>query len=154
MASVEIYMSNDLDQLADKVLVNRNDLFVTNHFVTQTAGINHWLSLKLAQKEGVMANFKFTTPNDLIMSVAQVFGNTNSSEYSAENIRWRIFKLLDSSIFNSKFKSVASYYKEDQLKRIQLATKLADLFDQYIIYRTDMMVEWQDKRYEEDNRES
>lgn len=144
MASVQIHMADRIDLLVDKIKPRRDSIFKPLYFVTQTAGINHYLSLKLAASDGVFAHAKFISPNELMMDVARLLGNTNSSEYSTESLRWRIFKLLVSDAFTQAFPYVAAYYRNEELKRVQLATKLADLFDQYIVYRTDMVVGWQE----------
>lgn len=144
MAGVTIHMADRIDLLVDKIKPRRDSIFKPLYFVTQTAGINHYLSLKLATSDGVLAHAKFISPNELMMDVARLLGNPNSSEYSTESLRWRIFKLLVSDPFTQSFPYVAAYYRNEELKRVQLATKLADLFDQYIVYRTDMVVGWQE----------
>lgn len=143
MKNVQIYMATDLDQLIDQIDLQTNSIFQKHTFITQTNGINHYLKIRLAEKYGVISNFEFLTPNELIMDVAHKMGNLNSAEFSTENIRWRLFQLLDSADFKEKFPYIHDYYSSDELKRIQLSTKLADLFDQYTVFRTDMMIEWQ-----------
>ncbi len=144
MNRAHIYMATDVDQLLEKVHLKRTSLFQKHSFVTQTSGINHYIKLKIAEKNGVISNQEFLSPNELIMEVAHIMGNLNSAEFSTENVRWRLFKLLNSSAFCQEFPEVAVYFEQDELKRMQLATKLADLFDQYTVFRTDMMLEWQE----------
>ena len=141
MAGVKIYMANTTEELVKKIEVRRRSPFDQLTFVTQTTGIKHYLSLKLADRESVFCHSAFMTPNELMMDVARLLGNPNSSEFSTENMRWRIFTLLQDDEFKQLFPYVKEYYQGDELKRIQLATKLADLFDQYIVYRTDMMTD-------------
>lgn len=147
MAGVQIYMANTTEELVKKIELRRRSPFDQLTFVTQTTGIKHYLSLKLAERESVFCHSAFMTPNELMMDVARLLGNPNSSEFSTENMRWRIFTLLQDDEFKKQFPYVEEYYQEDELKRIQLATKLADLFDQYIVYRTDMMTDWLQNRF-------
>ena len=151
--SVKIYISNDLERLAEKVNPNATHPMKPSVFITQTEGIKHWLSLKLAKKEGIFTNFKFYKPNQFINEVAFQMHTGNPKAYNNENLRWWLFHILNDGRFKKLFPGVATYYLSDDLRRIQLACKVADLFDQYLVYRTDMMVDWSDLNYQEKDDE-
>lgn len=150
---LQLYISNSLEQLAEQVELVETDPFHPSVFVSQTEGIKHWLSLFLAKKEGVFSNFRFYKPNEFINEVAFLLSAGKPNTYDAENIRWMIFRFLSNDSFKKQFGWVAKYYAGDDLRRIQLACKVADLFDQYIVYRTEMMVNWSDKHYQPSDRE-
>ena len=44
--------------------------------------------------------------------------------------------------FVKQFKTIANYYYNDDIKRIQLAGKMADLFEQYLVYRPQYITAW------------
>src|SRR5690606_99700 len=57
-----------------------------------------------------------------------------------------IYQLLGEPEFIAKFKDISGYYTQavadKDLKRLALAEKIADLFDQYQMYRPDMIRDW------------
>jgi len=150
---LQLYVSNDLKELAEKIILTEQDPFQKSIFITQTEGIKHWLSLYLADKEGVFSNFRFYKPNEFINDVAYMLMAGKPSLFNPENIRWMIYHILNEDEFKNQFGWVAKYYAKDELRRIQLACKVSDLFDQYIVYRTEMMENWSDHSYMPEERE-
>jgi exodeoxyribonuclease V gamma subunit len=114
--------------------------------VTQTAGMNNWLKMQIASHLGIAANCRFLKPNDLIHQLYYLLGGRYTEILSTQNLTWLLFKLLGESDFTDKFPEVASYYQDSEtdkdLKRMGLAEKVADLFDQYQIYRPEMIGQW------------
>ncbi|TAH03426.1 MAG: exodeoxyribonuclease V subunit gamma [Sphingobacteriales bacterium] len=149
--AINLQVSNSLTQLAKSLCVNlqqeNNSVFQPHFLVTQTDGMNNWLKLQMAQNMGIAANYKFLKPNDLIQQVYNLFmpwGDTKP--LSADNQTWLLYKLLAEAEFTNRFKAVANYYHnqgpDKEIKRLALAQKVADLFDQYQIYRPQLIQEW------------
>lgn len=151
--SVQLYISNSLEQLAHQIEIKENEPLSPSIFVSQTEGIKHWLSLFITQKEGIFSNFRFFKPNEFINEVAFQMGAGNPSAYKVENTRWLLFKLLDNRFFKERYPWVSKYYAKDELRKIQLSCKLADLFDQYIVYRTEMIMNWSNPDYSPNEQE-
>src|SRR6202000_1254027 len=63
-----------------------------------------------------------------------------------ENLVWLIYQLMGESDFHRRFPIQSDYFHsagmERDQKRMGLAEKLADLFDQYQIFRPEMIKEW------------
>ncbi|MEG1380439.1 MAG: exodeoxyribonuclease V subunit gamma, partial [Bacteroidales bacterium] len=51
------------------------------------------------------------------------------------HLKFKLFLLLQQDGFKTQFPDIARYYEGDEKRRLQLAEKLADLFDQYQVYR-------------------
>ena len=53
--------------------------------------------------------------------------------------------LLPKHLEEPEFGSLARYLADDEsgLKRWQLATRVADVFDQYLVYRPDWVIGWE-----------
>lgn len=143
-------VSNSLESLA-RVLSQElqdagNSVFEPHLIVTQTEGMNNWLKMQIAEHHGIAANCRFLKPNDLIHQLYFLLGGEFTELLSAQNLTWLIFKLLGEKDFIKRFPAVSSYYEtsgsDKDLKRMALAEKAADLFDQYQIYRPDMIREW------------
>ncbi|HTN21623.1 MAG TPA: exodeoxyribonuclease V subunit gamma [Pelobium sp.] len=148
--ALRLQVSNSLSILAqyfcDDLKAQNISVFQPYYLVTQTEGMNNWLRLKLAENLGIAANYKFLKPNDLINQIYATLGGEFAKPLTAENQTWLIFRILGERDFINRFKEIASYYTantpDKDLKRIALAEKIADLFDQYQIYRPQLIQDW------------
>src|SRR5688572_19868999 len=150
--SFRLYSSNQLESLSDELLKRftkrRLNVFQPDYVVTQTDGMGNWLKLQVAthSREGIAANIQFLTPNALIEKVYRLLGGVYQVSFSSRNLCWLVFAVLGEKEFMEKFPFIASYYEkasvEKDVKRLALAQKLADLFDQYQIYRPDLVDGW------------
>lgn len=148
--ALKLQVSNSLSILAKyfckDLKAQKISVFQPYYLVTQTDGMNNWLKMKLADNLGIAANYRFLKPNDLINQIYAVLGGDFMQPLSAENQSWLLFKILAEKDFVKRFTHIAAYYTEDNpdkdLKRMALAEKIADLFDQYQIYRPEMIRDW------------
>ena len=148
--SIQLGISNALKSLVDQLayqLSGQTSVFQPVYIVTQTAGMNIWLKQQLAQKLGIAANIQFLKPNDAIhLLFKKLSGKYLFQSISAHDLNWLIFDILNESEFKSQFQKIAEYYNqtglEGDIKRMALAEKIADLFDQYQVYRAPEMDLW------------
>ncbi len=148
--ALHLNASSSLEHLATSLASNMNghdkSVFDPHFIVTQTEGMNNWLKMQIADKIGIAANCRFLKPVDLINEVFYILGGTFPQTLSTTNLTWLLFKVLGGRDFTVRFPSIASYYLSNSLdkdvKRLALAEKMADLFDQYQIYRPAMMRDW------------
>ncbi len=146
---LELNVSNSLEELSKCIASNfrqqRPDVFQPYHIVTQTEGMNNWLKLQLASQNGIAANIRYMKPNDIVQRVYFLLGGKLNNSLSSSNIRWILFQLLGEEDFSKSFRHIAEYYElssNAHVKRMALAEKLADLFDQYQVYRPDYIEQW------------
>ncbi len=148
---INLQVSNSLTQLAKNLCQNlqqqQNSVFTPHCLVTQTDGMNNWLKLQMASNMGIAANYKFLKPNDLIQQVYHLFLPWGDAKpLSAHNQTWLLYKLLADTEFIKRYKTVSDYYNtqhsDKEIKRLALAEKVADLFDQYQIYRPQLIQGW------------
>ena len=148
--SLKIYISNDIEnlagKLADSIHSNPLDLFQKEYIVIQTEGMSRWLSVKIAEKNGIFSNFAFFSPNDILFELFKLANIHTSDIFNINNLRWLIYNILGTKSFKIKFTGTYQYFKEDKIKQLQLATKLADLYDQYSIYRPDYIRLWNEDK--------
>jgi exodeoxyribonuclease V gamma subunit len=143
-------ISNSLESLAadlSEILSKESrSVFDPYYIVTQTEGMNNWLKLRLAAHLGIAANYRFLKPNELINQLYFLLDGPSTELLSRENLGWLLFKLLGGKDFMEQFPEVAAYYQQGSsgkdLRRMALAEKVADLFDQYQIYRPAMVEQW------------
>ncbi len=147
---IQLGISNSLKSLVDQLsgqLNQHSSVFQPVYIVTQTAGMNIWLKQQLAQKLGIAANIQFLKPNDAIhLLFRKLSGRYLANSISAHDLNWLIFDILEEKEFKSNFQKIAEYYNQDglegEIKRMALAEKIADLFDQYQVYRASEIEHW------------
>lgn len=143
---LQLNVSNSLTnlavQLASGMREEVGNVFQKQWLITQTEGMNNWLTIQLAGQLGISANSKFVKPNDMVKQLYYWLGGDSTKVLGADHLQWLVYNLLDEKQFSQRFKDIAAYYQNDDVKRIALAGRVADLFDQYQVYRPDMVDEW------------
>ena len=138
------YSSNHLESLcqtlAENITNHEQDIFRKEVIITPNAGMNAWLKTELARRNGIFANFEFTGQDEFFALTYQLLFN-GKLRNNKDFIRYKIYELLDGD-FKTKFPEVAGYYHDNELRRFQLAEKIAGLFDQYQLYRSEMITGW------------
>ncbi|MBW2207912.1 MAG: exodeoxyribonuclease V subunit gamma, partial [Deltaproteobacteria bacterium] len=115
--------------------------------VVQSRGMERWLSMQLAKQHNVCANIRFPFPNTFIQDIfARVLPEPKvSSAFDQQTMTWRVMKYLPACLSRPEFDSVRSYLgpNPEGIKRLQLSDRIADLFDQYMVFRPDMVFRWE-----------
>lgn len=128
--------------------------------VVQNPGMQHWLNLAIANERGISMNMCYALPAQylwkLIRTLASEDDVPDQSPYSREVLTWRIYALLATNtiIEDSDFAPATRYWQsgsekgkdfssQENLKRYQLAEQMADLFEQYLIFRPQWLDSWQ-----------
>ncbi len=151
MADLRIHQSNRLERLADLLAeFCRQPVgapFEPEHIVVPNPGMARWLSLRLADRLGVCANVEFPLPSSFSWEVwRRALPNVpDEPAFSASVLTWRIFAMLDRIADEPVFRPLASYLDDtDDLRRFELAEHIAEVFDQYLVYRPEMIVAWEE----------
>ncbi len=144
------YTSNSqetlIEKLAEKTGRPLYSPLLPEIFITQHIGMNHWISTKLAEKQGICSNIRFLYPNAFIYSLLK---KTNPklperSPYEPDILTWKIMEILPSCLKNDGFGPLRAYLSDrPDIKAFQIAKKIADVFDQYIIFRPSMLNDWE-----------
>lgn len=147
-----LFTSNRLerlsDQLADVLRTPLSSPFAPELIVVQSQGMERWLSLQLAEKLGVAANLDYPFPNRFVRELAEIaFPDQIAEEvsvYERRYLTWEIMRLLPDCLERAEFESLRNYLsgQASMLKRLQLSVRIADLFDQYLVFRPDMIRKW------------
>lgn len=152
--AVSLYFSHKLElllkQFSADLAQQKEAVFQPSYVVTQTEGMEKWVSMGVAKEKGVFANFSYMKPNDMVLEVARILKVTQHFKMTPNKIKWWLYFLLNEVEFVNRFQIVSRYYhgmENSDLKRMQLATKIADVFDQMVIYRQDYIKAWNDNNY-------
>jgi exodeoxyribonuclease V gamma subunit len=119
--------------------------------LVQSNGMAEWIKIELARQGGVCAATRVELPSRFLWrTYRQVLGTHNvppDSPLDKLPMTWRLMALLPPCLNDPVFKPVAGFLKGDEPDRLlQLASRLADLFDQYQIYRPDWLQDWAAER--------
>ncbi len=121
--------------------------------VVQNPGMARWLLQQIALQAGIAANFVFPLPARFAWQVfaSQLGEIPEQSDFERSVMQWRILGLLPELRRDRRFAEVAGYLRDDRdgRKAFQLAGRLSDLFDQYLVFRPDMLIEWEEGRDEQ-----
>ncbi len=142
---LRLYISNKIENLSlqfAKHIKSNSNCFASELVIMQTSGMERWLALETAKHNGVFTNFSFKKPNSFINQLYQLAEIEADSLYNTENLKWIIYHFLNDDEFKNQFEQVALYYETDDIKRLQLSVKIADLFDQYLLYRQEYIEAW------------
>ncbi|WP_233200914.1 exodeoxyribonuclease V subunit gamma [Limnohabitans sp. G3-2] len=115
--------------------------------LVQSNGMAEWIKIELARQGGVCAATRVELPSRFLWrTYRQVLGAHNvppDSPLDKLPMTWRLMALLPGCLADPVFQPVAGFLRGDEPDRLlQLASRLADLFDQYQIYRPDWLQDW------------
>ncbi|MDO8910109.1 MAG: exodeoxyribonuclease V subunit gamma [Pseudohongiella sp.] len=124
--------------------------------LVQSNGISQWLKLALAADIntpdpmdagcGIAAAMDISLPGRFHWRAYRaVLGDLpETSPFDKPLLSWRLLRLLPSLLDDAEFAALKHFLADDkgQRKQFQLAQRLADLLDQYQIYRADWLNDW------------
>lgn len=149
MPALNLHVSNRLDLLAAALgeVTSRplDSPFTPEIVVVQSLATRRWLSLRLAEFTGVFANYEFPFLGELVARcVKAATGDAAAAERpSIELLTWRIESALRQCVDGEESSAVCRYLSDgDSLKRFTLSGRIANLFDQYRLYRPDLLLKW------------
>ncbi|WP_317918112.1 exodeoxyribonuclease V subunit gamma [Vibrio sp. MACH09] len=147
-----VYHSNQIDLLKSLLveLIRSSPLdnpFEKEQILVQSPGMSQWLKMEMAAELGVAANIEFPLPATFIWNMfVQVLDDVpERSAFNKESMTWKLLLLLPSCLHREEFAPLASYLAndDDKSKLYQLAEKIADIFDGYLVYRPEWIAAWE-----------
>jgi exodeoxyribonuclease V gamma subunit len=113
--------------------------------VVPSSGVARWLKYRLADRHGVCANVAFPYPAQFIWRLfARLLPEVpETSPFDARVMAWRLYGLLGRLPGSAVFARLHAYLaRSDARGRLELAQRIAALFDQYLVYRPDWLQRW------------
>lgn len=147
-----VYHSNQLDllkTLAAFQIENHplRDPFQSEVVLVQSPGMAQWLQMSLAEQFGIAANIAFPLPATFIwdMFVRVLPDIPKESAFNKSSMSWKLMTILPEMLSRPEFRMLQHYLVEDEGKRklFQLASRVADLYDQYLVYRSEWLNAWE-----------
>jgi exodeoxyribonuclease V gamma subunit len=117
--------------------------------LVQSNGVAEWLKIALAEELGVCAATRVALPARFQWEAYRgMLGPERvprRSPFDKDALTWRLMRLLPEVLDQPAFAPLARFLDDgDAERRLQLAERLADLYDQYQVYRADWLADWAD----------
>jgi exodeoxyribonuclease V gamma subunit len=159
MNGLHLYTSNRLEnlvaELAGVITTPLGSPFLKEIIMVQSLGMRRWLTLEIAERLGICMQCEFPFPltfltetlHSLIPEMAE-----RPAPPNRDAMTWSIYRLLPVMLKRPEFAPVRGFLAdEDDLKRYQLAAQIAGLFDQYLLFRPELLLDWEADEWREDD---
>jgi exodeoxyribonuclease V gamma subunit len=166
-----------LAQLVRLLLQQECSPLTSQTVVVENPGLAHWLKMQMAQSLGIAANIEFPMPSRFFWQVQRSVQPEldDESVFSKETLTWLVLECLENSqILNQPtfellhtylsvhdtdaVETITDQHESDQpqkdqqqaVKLYRLASTIADLYDQYLVFRPDWLAAWQNNDFRMD----
>jgi exodeoxyribonuclease V gamma subunit len=145
-----LYHAPDLEtlgELATTLLATpMREPFAPALVVVPSQGMGRWLTLELARKQGIAMQLEVQLPAKFVWDLSRLcLGQLpEQSAFSPSSLSWRLYDWLCEPEQLAQAPRLAHYLDGgDERRRLSLAVKIADVFDQYLLYRDDWLAAWE-----------
>ena len=116
-------------------------------FLVQSNGVAEWLKIALAEDLGVCAATRVALPARFMWEAYRgMLGRERvptRAPFDKDPLTWRLMRLLPTLLQEDGYEPLARFLADgDAERRLQLAERVADLYDQYQVYRADWLADW------------
>ncbi len=142
------YSSDSLTKLADHFLdlfgqSNPENAFQKKWIIVQNREMQEWLTLREAEKHKISANNQFVFPSEFIWKLYRLCEPEFPSVLPSDKnpMLWSIYGLLRDK--EGVFENFEFDLSSDETQLYQLSKAIADVFDQYQVYRPELLKNWE-----------
>jgi exodeoxyribonuclease V gamma subunit len=143
-----LYHHHDLERLLDLLAAlqshHAGPPLAADTVLVPNRGVGRWLQMRMAERHGVAADLEFPLPARFFWQLLSrsLPDSPDSSAYEQEHLRWHLYAALPE--IAREVPRLARYLSGgSEIGRLQLAERLADVFDEYLIFRRDMLAAWE-----------
>jgi exodeoxyribonuclease V gamma subunit len=153
--SLTVVSHPDLHTLADhfaakiRTRPEGTDLMTPEFVIVQTPGMKKWLALETARRNSVFTQVKMLMPRQCIMNVGYRLLGTKEkrSAFEQDVLPWALFRLITEGLESRvpELGQIQSYAGslERESKLFAFSQQVAEIFDQYMLYRPDWLERWE-----------
>ncbi len=156
-AMLHVYHSNRLEALFVLLCTLREAQPLSDPIAPETVlvanpGIGRWLNLQIADRESIAANIEYHLPATFVWQLYRdcLDDVPEQSQFDKRVLQLRLMGLLAELEHESDslWQPLRHYLQADDAeladtKRVQLASRIADVFDQYLVYRPQRLLDWE-----------
>lgn len=148
---LQVYHGNRLEVLAEELAritaVPLADPFRPETIVLQNQGMARWVAQQLARHNGIGARLEFPLPASFLWRMLRAWlpDAPDAIRFDKGALLWRVRKHLPDLLDRPAFAPLHRYLADDAsgLKLYRLAQRIADLFDQYLVFRPELVLGWE-----------
>lgn len=152
---LNIFTAKNLHTLAAQLLQQRDaatsqNLLLPEMYVVQNHGMAQWLSLYIAEEEGIAANIEYKFPAEIFWQIVRVMNPSIPQTLPSERepMRWALMHILKNHS-DPSLNTIQQYInrgdsQKNEVRRWQLSGRIANVFDQYLTFRPAMLLKWED----------
>ncbi|QFU22590.1 exodeoxyribonuclease V subunit gamma [Shewanella eurypsychrophilus] len=128
-------------------------VLMPEHVLVQSPGMSTWLRLEVAKKNKIAAALEFPLPSSFIWQLCHILlpDVPKENAFTKPAMTWKLMELLPGLLAIQEFAPLNNYLTSGQdqpeqdnpLKLFQLCGQIADIFDQYLVYRPDWIAAWE-----------
>src|SRR5690606_24077369 len=106
-----------------------------------------WVSMRLSERHGIWAGSTFPFPRRFVHQLFEaLLGDAleGADPFSPPRLVWSILSERPAHLKDPAFAEIASFVADDPrgLHRFELARRIASVFDQYLVFRPEMLLTW------------
>ena len=115
--------------------------------LVQSNGMAEWIKMALARSAGICAAINVQLPARFMWQCYRRLLGPDQlparSPMDKTALTWRLMRILPELLPREGYQPIADYLGgDDPARRFQLASRIADLYDQYQVYRPDWLAHW------------
>ncbi len=162
-----IYRSNKAEWLAEilgqELRLNPPEITEEVNIIVSTWPSSRWLSEKLSIINDINALVKFPFPGKYLKSLVKRIIGIDPNEkdpWEKNHLVWNILELLPELMKEEEAQIIQSWLKISEkekdhinLNSWDLANNIAEMFDDYILYRPEIIKQWLSKKKKKNSRE-
>ena len=147
-----LHTSNRIENLARRLVEVTEEQRLEGSLASETVmtlnpGIARWLQFEIAKMTGVSFGWDFPLPGKLFKRILAAFEPNfeTAGDFPEDLARWHLFDLLSKLEDKPSFSQVRAYCQPgSHSRRLGFANRLARLYDEYLVYRPDEIIRWED----------
>ena len=151
---LRLFQSNEMQNLAVAFCNNEpevRDPFNSSTVIIQSFELRYWLQLQITEFKGISSNIDFQLPAsflwNLYKSLTPEAADLDRSPYEREIMVWRLMRILKKGqSLNQDISDYLEPEKKRNLRLYELSNELASMFDEYLMYRPDWVLEWESNK--------
>jgi exodeoxyribonuclease V gamma subunit len=137
-----------VEELGDTLAESPPGPFAPEPIIVQGRGMERWLSMELSRRFGVWANPSFPFPRRYLLELFERSLGADLqalSRFEPAALAWAIAARLPGHLGDAAFVPLARYLarEEGEARLLALAARVARTFDDYAVFRPDLIAAWQ-----------
>jgi exodeoxyribonuclease V gamma subunit len=146
---LHLYQSNRLENLGALFTgmvgaAPLSDPFRPEVVMVQSRGMGRWLTMASARANGIAAHLEFVLPAGYAWRLMRraLPELPEQSAFSPDLMTWRLMALLP-TLQEDVFAPISHYLQGGERAVFELAGRIADIYDQYLVFRPDWIRRWE-----------